>query len=128
MANRKSPREMRTWCIDAGPILASLVRSVDDVLSRLDGPAVALTASLDQLEAAWAEAEDWLYDHPCPDSEAGAQFDSLVRSCGGIWAIGSGYREYTDEPERKDTAEIYLRNRVAAASMARAYLGQRGIR
>jgi hypothetical protein len=121
-------RAFRKWCSRAAPILASLMRSEDSVLSRLGGPPAALTACLDQLEAAWCEAEDWLYDHPCPDSKSVAQSDALVRSCGGIWAIASTYLAVADDPENKDRVDDYLKGRIAVSEEARAYLGQCGIK
>jgi hypothetical protein len=112
-------RALRRWHAEAAPVLVALIRAEDRTLAAIDCP-ITLVACCDQLEAAFDHAEEWLYDHPCPDAELGRNFDVLIRACGGMLSIlSTGVHA---EHAYKERCAEYLAERISEATESREYL------
>jgi hypothetical protein len=110
---------MKKWSVEAVPIFRGLIDAEDRVVSEFRSPLVTLWACGDQLGAAVRHAEDWLYEHPCPDRPTGDACERLILACGGIWAITST-TVHTEEGHYGEWCENYLTSHVTSAARARS--------
>jgi len=115
--------DLIAWHREAAPLISTLMKAEDQVLSRAEGPAVALTGSCDQLITACRTGDEWLTHHPCPDTEFGANFESLLSSCLGIWSILSRGPQSIQNTQRGDVHD-FLFIRITRSTQARIYLRQ----
>ena len=112
---------LRRWHVGADPIIAALAQSVDKVLALAGGPGAALVSNCDQLITACRRGEQWLSSHPCPNGVYGAQFESFINSCDGIWSVLSTGPHAIEDGDRRNS-DAYLLDRVRQSMRSRDYL------
>ena len=130
---KRNRLSVERWFAAAWPIVRSIMEAEDRLVSTSEGPAVAVRAACDQLDAAVHHAQSWLATHRCPDSNFGLYFNELISACCGLSAImqtvtgRSPAGPWIENRQLTDDFGGDFMDRVQQASRAKLYLQQWGL-
>jgi hypothetical protein len=117
---------MRQWYRESGPLMNSLLASLDVAEKMIGASADAIPAYCDQLRTQAAGGQQWLMDHPCPDEEVGAKFEKQLTVYVGVAALNEGLAagSGTGGPDAVDLPDLELDLELHKTNVqARTFLG-----
>ena len=119
---------MQQWHAEAQPLIGRLMKAEDDLVSVSGAPAIVVTASCDQLDAAVRHAQLWLQGHCCPDQEYGIYFVELITACYGLCVVlkmvagEAPEGRWVGNHDLVERVGTNLMDRIEQANRARQYL------